>query len=74
MTHTVDDDYLKLSLHLSNGQFFVKSLFFSSEEDLGDVYIKEDMGETLEPSCMRKNLPIQNFSVYFSFTFHPNRL
>lgn len=73
MSHTVNDDHLELALHLCDGQLLIQTLLFSREEDLGDVDVEEDMRESLEPSCIGKNLPIQNFSVYFSFTFHPHR-
>jgi hypothetical protein len=61
MAHTVNDDHFELALHLGYGQFLIETLLFSSEEDLGDVDVEEDMGESLEPPYIGKDLPIQNF-------------
>lgn len=61
MPHPVDDNHLKLALHLRDGQFLIEALLFGSDEDLGDVDVEKDMGESLEPAYIGKDLPIQNF-------------
>jgi hypothetical protein len=45
----VDDDHLEPALHLRDDQLLVEALLLSGEEDLGDVDVEEDVGESLEP-------------------------
>ena len=46
----MDHHYFEFSLHLCNGQLFIHSLLLGGKQYLWDVDVKENMGESLEPT------------------------